>query len=245
MSPQNLISAELFAGLPIRALEAAAAAGDRQRVRRGTRIFSQGDDRSRAHAVIEGGVRISRAGRDGAQVVVRFIRPGEMFGAAVLFADRRYAADAVAVTETVEASWSEQELLKLMMRYPQIAINTIRVLGRRLQDMQDRARELATRRVDQRIARALLRLAHPSERGRAAATAIPFPLRRKDVADIAGTTLYTASRILTGWEKMQWLAREGHQLTIRNPSELFRIAEGASEIHRGDSRSRERVAAGE
>jgi hypothetical protein len=33
----------------------------------------------RSHALIEGGVRISQAGSDGAQVVLRFIGPGEIF----------------------------------------------------------------------------------------------------------------------------------------------------------------------
>jgi CRP-like cAMP-binding protein len=115
------------------------------------------------------------------------------------------------LVETVEASWSESQLLDLMTRHPQIA------------------RELATQRAERRVAHALMRLFQQSGRSTPAGTVIPFPLRRKDVADVAGTTLHTASRILTGWEKAGLLVSQGRRLTIQNPSELLRIAEEAPE----------------
>jgi CRP-like cAMP-binding protein len=222
-----LASIELFLGLPTPVLEVVAAAGRQRRLSAGTRIFNQGDDNARAHVVIEGSVRISQLGSDGAEVVIRFIGPGEMFGAVALFTDGRYPADATVVAETVEASWSDSGLLDLMARHSQIAINAIRIIGKRLQEVQNRVRELATQRAEQRIAQAVTRLARQSGRSTAAGTAITFPLRRRDVADIAGTTLHTASRILTSWEKAGLLISHRRQLTIRQPSELLRIAEEA------------------
>jgi CRP/FNR family transcriptional regulator, nitrogen oxide reductase regulator len=112
-----------------------------------------------------------------------------------------------------------------MTRHPQIAINAIRIIGRRLQEMQNRTRELATQRAERAFAHALMRLARQSGYSTAAGTAIPFPLRRKDVADVAGTTLHTASRILRGWEKAGLLIGQRRHLTIRDTSELLRIAE--------------------
>jgi CRP-like cAMP-binding protein len=44
--------------------------------------------------------------------------PGEMFGTVSLFTDGRYPADAITLSETLEASWSEDELLDLMASYP-------------------------------------------------------------------------------------------------------------------------------
>ncbi len=215
ISPQSLAGADLFLGLPLSVLEIVASAARARRVRHGTRIFNQGDEGVRALAVIKGSVRISQTGSDGAQVVVRFIGPGEMFGTVALFTDGRYPADATALGETVKASWSEAELLDLMTRHPQIAINIIRIIGRRLQEMQNRTRELATQRAERRIAHALMGLAQQSGRSTPAGTAIPFPLRRKDVADVAGTTLHTASWILTGWERVGLLVSQGRRLTIQ------------------------------
>ena len=81
-------------------------------------IFDQGDTEVRAHALIEGNVRISQSGSDGAQIVMRFIAPGEMFGTVALFTDGTYPADAVTLTESLEASWSEAELFELMAPSP-------------------------------------------------------------------------------------------------------------------------------
>jgi len=229
ISPQALATTDLFADLPPAVLAVVAAAARPRRLSAGTRIFNQGDAGVRAHAIVDGMVRISQSGSDGAQVVVRFIGPGEMFGTVALFTDRRYPADATALGDTVEASWGEAELLDLMTRHPQIAINAIRIVGKRLLEVQERMRELATQRAERRIAHTLIRLARQSGRSTAAGTTIPFPLRRSDVADVAGTTLHTASRILTGWEKSGLLVSEGRRLTIRNPSELLRIAEEATD----------------
>lgn len=229
ISLHALAATGLFVGLPVPVLEVIAAAARLRRLPAGARIFNQGDESVRAHAVIEGGVRISQTGSDGAQMVVRFIGPGEMFGTVALFTDRRYPADAIALQETLEASWSEAELLDLMTRYPDIAINVIRIVGKRLQEAQERMREIATQRAERRIAHALIRLARQSGHSTTAGTAITFPLRRKDVADIAGTTLYTASCILTGWEKAGLLVSQRRHLTVGNPSELLRIAETATD----------------
>jgi CRP-like cAMP-binding protein len=228
-SPQALADIDLFAGLPVAALQAVAAAARQRRMASGTRIFGQGDDQVRAHAVISGGVRISQTGSDGAQVVVRFIGPGEMFGTIALFTDGLYPADATALAETVEASWSESQIMALMARYPQIAVNAIRIAGKRLQEVQERMRELATQPVERRVAHALIRLARQSGHRETGGMTIHFPLRRKDVAEVAGTTLYTASRILTGWEKAGLLTSHRRRLMIRNTAELLRIAEDASD----------------
>lgn len=219
----------MFAGLPVLVLEAVAIAARQRQVPAGTPVFNQGDKGARAHVVIKGGVRISQSGSDGAQVLVRFIGPGEMFGTVALFTDHRYPADAIALMDTTEASWSEAVLLDLMTRHPRIAINAIRIISKRLQDVQERARELATQRAEQRIAHALIRLARQSGHNTAAGTAITFPLRRKDIADMAGTTLHTASRILSGWEKAGLLISQHRRLTVRNLSKLLRIAEEATD----------------
>lgn len=206
-------------------LDAVAAAARARRLPAGTRVFNQGDENIRAHAVISGSVRISQSGSDGAQVVVRFIAAGEMFGTTAFFTDHCYPADATTLEETTEASWSEAALLNLMAQYPALAINVIRIIGKRLQEAQNRVRELATQSAERRIAHAVIRLAHQSGHETMDGTVISFPLRRKDVADVAGTTLYTASRVLTAWEAAGVLTSYRRQLTIRQPAEILRIAE--------------------
>ena len=125
-------------------------------------------------------------------------------------------------------SWSERALLDLMNSHPPIAINAVRIIGHRLQEAQNRVRELATQRAERRVAHAVLRLVHQAGEKTAEGIVIGFPLRRKDIADIAGTTLDSVSRVLTAWEKLGWLKTLDRRIAVDGPSDLVRIAEDAS-----------------
>ena len=220
-----LASVDLFRGIPDRALHRIADLARVRHLPRRTRIFSQGDDAVSAHAVLEGAVALVQSGSEGTQVVMGIAGPGQTFGTVALFTDRRYSADAVAMSDTVEASWSQTDFLALLGPYPQIALNLIQVIGERLLELQERVRELATRSADRRIANALLRLVEQRGRRTSGGIAIDVPLRRKDLADMTGTTLHTASRLLSAWEKAGIIANRKRILTVARMAELRAIAE--------------------
>lgn len=221
----SLAALQLLKGLPPDALADVRAAARIRRVPRNARLFNQGDGPVRAHALIDGYIRISQSGSDGAQVVMRFIRPGDLFGSVALFTDGRYPADADALTDLTEVSWSETDLAQLMDRHHRIATNFIGIIGRRLEEVQNRVRELATQRVEQRIAHTMLRLVRHGGHPTADGITIAFPLRRKDIADICGTTLHSASRTITRWEKAGWLTTRDQRVTVCNLSEIELVAE--------------------
>lgn len=126
---------------------------------------------------------------------------------------------------SVEVSWSEAELLGLINRHPQVAQNALKIMGKRLSELQNRLREVTTQSVERRVAHTVLRLVQQFGRGGPLGTTIGLPLRRKDIADIAGTTLYSVSRALTNWEKRGLLITRDHMLTVIRPAELRAIAE--------------------
>jgi CRP-like cAMP-binding protein len=228
LAPGDFGATELFCGLSSDALVEVMAHARVRDFDKGALIFSQGDPAGHAHVLIAGSVRISQSGSDGAQALMRFIKPGETFGTVALFTDKRYPADAFAATPSLEASWHEEDLRDLMNRNLKIAMNVIAIIGRRLQETQERVRELATQRAEQRVAHALLRLSRQAGMSTSEGIAIEFPLRRKDVADISGTTLHTASRILTTWQKAGFLRSRHQHIVICKPAELSRIADEAA-----------------
>lgn len=225
LSHQDLSSLELFNGLPASVLDDVIAVTRCHSLARDFRIFNQGDEQVRAHLLIEGSVRISQTGSDGGQIVVRFIGPGEIFGAIALFTDGKYPADADTMTNAIEISWSEADLLRLMSVHSQIAINALKIVGKRIQEAQNRLRELSTQPVERRIAHALHRLSQQAGRNTPDGVKIGFPLRRKDIADICGTTLFSVSRVLTSWEKAGWLITRDQYLTIAKLSEIQRVGD--------------------
>lgn len=106
VSRRNLAALDLFRGRTGTALDDVARQTRCRLLDRDVRIFNQGDGRSRAHALLEGSVRIAQSGSDGGQIIVRFFGPGEMFGTMTLFTDRRYSADADTLADAIEVSGS-------------------------------------------------------------------------------------------------------------------------------------------
>lgn len=223
--PGIVASMELFKGLERKALADVVRQARTRHVAKGTRIFSQGDEALTCHALIDGRVKIVQSGPGGGHLVVRFINPGEMFGTLAVYTGGGYPADAEAVTDCVEISWPSSVMTELMLRYPRIGLNMIAIIGRRLREVQNRLREAASERVERRIARALMRLLQHGGRRTEAGIEIDFPLSRKDLAEMTGTTLHTVSRTLSAWEERGLVELGRHQVVIRQPDAVTAIAE--------------------
>ncbi|MCC7272258.1 MAG: Crp/Fnr family transcriptional regulator [Alphaproteobacteria bacterium] len=190
----------MFQGLDEAALRDVLGAGQVRALAEGSTIFIQGDPGTTCHLLLSGRVKIQQTGADGRQSVIRFIGPEEMYGTLAMFLKGGYPGDAVAVTDGVEIVWSAQAMRALMHRHPQIAQNALAMLGDRLQDLQSRVGELSTQRVESRLAHAILRLVEQAGRPRDGRVVIDFPLTRRDLAEMTGTTLHTVSRTLSAWE---------------------------------------------
>ena len=74
-------------------------------------------------------------------------------------------------------------------------------MARHVEGSWDRLQDLTTGRVEWRIARALLRLAHLTARTPDAGSAITLEMREQDLAELVGSTAYTVSRILSAWKR--------------------------------------------
>ena len=116
-------------------------------------------------------------------------------------------------------------LREAMTRHAAIAINAAALLGQRYRDLQLRLRELATEKVERRIAHTLLRLAQQAGRRTARGVEIAFPLSRQDLAEMTGTTLHTVSRTLSGWEGRGIIDSGRRRVVIAKPGALTEVAE--------------------
>jgi CRP-like cAMP-binding protein len=222
--PQALAGMELFRGLSGAALVEVRRRARVRRLAKDTVVFRQGATAAHCYAVTDGRVRITQSDVNGAQLVVRFVGPGEMFGTVAFFTDGKYPAEATAVIDSVAISWTEADLLDLIAGHPPIALNIVKILGARIREVQERLREVATQRVECRIANAVLRLADQAVHGAADGRTIVFPVTRKDIAEMCGATLHTVSRVLTAWEKAGLLATKQQRITIRQLEAIRRIA---------------------
>jgi len=199
--------------------------GDRRVYESGETLFREGDPALRSYLVIEGRLKLSKLHEDGKEAIVRYINPGEITAAVSVFNGKNYPVTAQAVGHSMVVGWDRETMLEIMTAYPQIAINLLGTVVERLDDIQNRYLELQTERVEQRIARSLLRIMKQSGRKTEEGILIDFRLSRQDLADYAGTTLYTASRTLSSWEQRGWIVSGRERIVVADPHALVTFAE--------------------
>jgi CRP-like cAMP-binding protein len=195
----------------------------------GASFFQQGDEADFFFVLDEGRVKMTQVTPDGHQVVLRYVSDGEMFGCVPLFGHRQYPAAATAVVLSTAYAWDNAATHKLMDEYPQIARNALQFLGDELYEIRQRFQELATERVEQRVARALLRLVRQSGRRVENKVLVDVPLTRQDLGELTGTTLFTVSRILSSWEEKGLIESLRQRVVILDPHALVSIAEDLPE----------------
>ena len=228
LGPFALRGLSFFAGLDEAAVAEAARTGRVRRLRKGETLFYQGAEANSFYLLLQGRLKAAQTGSDGQRTVVRFLGRGEPAGVlALLGPGQRYPANAVAVVDSVVLSWEGAALRRLVQCRPGIALNAMRAMGERVHDAAARLGEMAAERVERRLAHTLLRLVRQAgHREPDGAVRIDFPISRQDIAEMTGTTLHTASRVLSGWEHAGILGEGGRQrIVVRNPRALMRIAE--------------------
>ena len=215
----------LFRGLDPGEISAIIATARHRRVARRGVFFHQGTRASALHVLLHGRVKLVQTTAEGHQVVVRIVGPGDMFGGVALLGDTAYPATAEAISAGEALAWPGPEIARLLTRHPTLALNALRVLANRLGELQDRYRELATERVERRVAHALARLARQAGRRDERGVRIDMTLTRQALAELAGTTLYTVSRILSAWQARGLIEAGRARVVIRDPHGLIAIAE--------------------
>lgn len=220
-----IASSVLFRGLPPDAVLNLALAGALKRIPKGAAAFEQGTPAERLFVVVRGRLKATQSTADGHQMTARFLNPGDLFGCVALMAAGNYPVSASAETDAIVASWSSATMLRVAHQYPQIALNALQYVGKQLRDTQARLQEAMTERTEQRIAHALLRLLSQSGRKTAEGIEIDFPISRQDIAEIAGSRLFTVSRTLSKWQ-VDGIVKSGRRrITIVAPHRLTMIAE--------------------
>lgn len=214
----------LFRGLDAVGLSAVARAAQSCRIERGEYFFKQEAIADIVYVLHHGRVKLIQATPEGLHVVFRFLGPGELFGPMAAFEGQVYPVSAQAVRWCQALCWKGPTMAALMETYPRIAINAVRELAARLRSLRDLYRELATERVERRVAHALLRLADQAGWKTEHGVLIDMPLSRQDLAEMTGTTLYTVSRILSGWQRDGLLDIGRQRVTILDSPGLIAIA---------------------
>ena len=171
-----------------------------------------------------GRVKLVRHSVDGRDVVLDVLGPGRLLGEVAVFEGASYSQTAQTMEEVAVIAIPRNDYLDLLQRYPTLALAVINELGRRLRVANDLVQSLAVDRVEQRIARALLRLAMYNGTPNKDGLMIQMRLTRQDLADMTGTTVETAIRIMSRFRKQGWITTQRGRVIIKQSEQLSQVA---------------------
>ena len=215
----------LFEALGPAALGELRAAARTRTIDAGSTFFREGEPATALFVLDSGSVKLTQVTPEGHQVVLGLLGRGDAFGGVALFGGAAYPITAEAVTDASALEWPGDVMAALMERHPRLALNALKVVAARLHELQVQYRQLATEKVERRVARALLRLVQQAGRRIDSGVLIDLPLSRDDVAQMTGTTLYTVSRIISRFEADALLQAGRQRMVIRDPVGLQRVAD--------------------
>ncbi|NPA90941.1 MAG: Crp/Fnr family transcriptional regulator [Chloroflexi bacterium] len=196
-----------------------------RRYEEGTFLFFEGDPPTALYLILEGHIALVRHSPEGRDIVLDVMRPGNMVGELAVFEGVPYSASGKALDCVQVVAIPRDKFLHLLARYPRMATAVIYDLTRRVRHLSDLVQSLVIERVEQRLARILLRLAKISGEYTDEGWAINLPLTRQDLADMAGTTVETAIRTLSRLRKEGVVDTIHGRIVIRDPERLSEIAE--------------------
>jgi CRP/FNR family transcriptional regulator len=146
-------------------------------------------------------------------------------GTVAVFDGGGYPGTAQVIENCVALVIARNDCLTLVNRFPVFALAVIADLGTRLRSSAEQIRSLAVERVEQRIARVLLKLAESAGSDAPEGRIIEMPLTRQDVADMTGTTVETAIRVMSKFRRLELIRTRRGKVVLVDTALLQEIAE--------------------
>ncbi|HEX5041426.1 MAG TPA: Crp/Fnr family transcriptional regulator [Candidatus Polarisedimenticolaceae bacterium] len=190
---------------------------------KGDRIFSEGDPSDFLFTILSGRVKVVKLVPGGREVILEIFGPGDPLGAVVAYEGRPYPATAIATEPATCVLVRRTEFFALLERHPSLVRGYVTGLARRIMELTRRIPEVAGGRVETRFAHLFLKLSDGMGRPATGGRFIPMSLSRQDLADLTGTTIETAIRIMSRWGKEGVVRTEKEGFVVLDRAALERL----------------------
>jgi CRP/FNR family transcriptional regulator, cyclic AMP receptor protein len=195
------------------------SAGEGKRIRtyrRGEQIFARGDAADSVMYVQEGTVRLSVTSHGGKEAVVAILGSGDFFGEGALAGGADRSEAATALTAATVLIIQNEQMIRRLHEQPTLSDRFLRHVLARNRRLEEDVVDQKLHTSEQRLARALLLLAHAAQPG--ATPCVRPRISQLTLAQMIGTTRSRVNRFMNQFEQRGLIdCRAG--LTI-NPGRL-------------------------
>lgn len=152
---------ELFRNLPGDYLSRIASSCVKRSFPKGAVLFYQTEMTRDLFIILSGNVKATLTGDDGNEIVLCCFKEGDFFGEMNLFDNQGRSATVTAEEDCEMAVLERRAFISLLMEHPEIAIELITTLSKRLRKTNEMVESLVFLGVRERLLREFVKLAKP------------------------------------------------------------------------------------
>jgi len=216
MDSHELKLIPLFSELKKEELEDIANMAMQQTFKKDNMVLIEEEVGSTMFVIMKGRVKISRISDEGREVILSILVDGDFFGEMAILDGQTRSANAVTLEETNMLLLRRDNFLQILHKYPQVAINLLKELAHRLRRSDAQIKSLSLQNALGRVASTLLRIADDSgiiKHGRVEISHLP---PQQDLANMAGTSRETISRVIKSLNQLGYVQKQGSKLIIED-----------------------------
>jgi len=196
-------------------------ARNRYQLQRTAQLFRQGDPAKSLYFLESGLIKLTtKLDHTGREVLVRFVRPGEIFGEGALRSAELRECTALSARTSLVSELPRRYFLDLCHRHPDLWYWFAEMCAERLHETEKRVKLVSFYRVEQRILHSLADLADQFSNGEDPLPAVSIPLSQSELADLVGATRETTSTTLNALERKGLVQLGRRHLTVHSTEAL-------------------------
>jgi CRP/FNR family cyclic AMP-dependent transcriptional regulator len=185
-----------------------------QHFQKGSILVHQGDDSNNMlYIILSGRLKVFTGNEEGKEALLTFMESGDAFGELSLFDEQPRSASVMAVEDCQVGLFPRSHLFECMRRNPNIAIELLKTVMKRMRNTTEQVSSLALLDVYGRIAKTLSTLAKTRPDG----TVITGPLTHQELSSMVGASREMVTRILNDLKRGGYIATEHHCIEIKKP----------------------------
>ncbi len=195
--------------------------GVRKKYKKGSIVLLEEEAGAALFIIGSGKIKIVRSDDEGREVILSILGENDFFGEMAILDGLARSATPVALTKTDLFMIHRQGFLKVLNEYTAVAISLLRELTSRRRKADGQIKNLSLKDANGRVANVIIQIADDVgkiRKGRVEIDELPL---QQDLANMAGTSRETISRMLHQFIKKGHVELQGNKLII-NDYEKFK-----------------------
>jgi CRP/FNR family transcriptional regulator len=195
-------------------------------IKKGQRIFSEGDPVTGIYFIFSGKVKVHKRWDDDKEIILRFAKSGDILGHLGLGNESVYPVSTTAIEPGVVCYIDLPFFESSLNVNPKLTYSLMKFFANELQESEKRMRNLVHMPVKERIALALLTL--KNQFGADETGALNIELTRQDLSSFAAVSYETFFKVTNDFIQNNWIAVNGKCIRIANEEVLKEMIRNAN-----------------